>query len=177
MDSQYDVFGSWQGSSVRPAFLFLLGFMMLAMSPVSHATDAVDYFAKAQLAHRKGDVGSAERYYHRALRADVHRVEAAAVLVDLYYVQGRTEEALRVLEQALETNGDNGQLWARKGLLHRAAGQTKAARAAYERALALAPEDEDVLARAAGFYQWNGNRAKAEELSQARRALPVPPRP
>lgn len=144
---------------------------------VSHATEAQDYFAKGREAQRRGDVGSAERYYHRALRADGSQVEAAAVLVDLYHVQGRREAALQVLEPALVVNPGSAPLWARKGLLHRVAGEAEAARAAYERALALAPEDEDILARAAGFYQWSGNRAKAEELSQARRALEAPAAP
>ena len=143
---------------------------LMTGAPV-HASQAEDYFAKAQAAHRKGKVGQAERYYYRAYLADPTLVEAAAVLSDLYYVQGRMDEASRVLDRALEDNPDNGQLWVRKGLLYRVAGKMDKARAAYEKAIAASPDDPVILERAAGFYKLMGDVSTAEALSQARRVL------
>jgi len=143
---------------------------LMSGAPV-HASEAEDYFSKAQQAHRKGRVGQAERYYYRAFMADSGLVEAAAALADLYYVQGRMEEASSILDRALENHPDNGQLWARKGLLYRAAGEMDKAREAYEQAIAASPDDPVILERAAGFYKLIGDAATAEALSQARRAL------
>lgn len=143
---------------------------ILGMGPVL-AADAEAYFEKAQLAHRKGNIGAAERYYYRALRSDPSMTKVAYTLIDLNYVQEKLDVALDVLDKALQHNNDDGQLWARKGMIHDKLGEITKAQIAYNKAVAMSPEDDDVLTRAAGFYMSIGNRAKAEEMSEARRAL------
>lgn len=135
------------------------------------ALSAEQLYLQGHEAFRKGQARAAEKHYLLALRADDNHLASYRGLSELYLVQRRYEQALALLDKALSQDSNNAALWAHRGLVLRDAGRRAEARAAYDKAAALAPEDPDILQKVAGFYGFAGETDKAEQYSQARRTV------
>lgn len=96
----------------------------------------------AGLARRAQDHEEARQYYRHALERDPlnDRVVVEGVRALLLYGQG--EEALPILEDALERR-ETAELWALRGRLHALQGRSDLARAAYREALRLDPSHRE----------------------------------
>jgi serine/threonine-protein kinase len=74
-----------------------------------------------------------------------------------------TDKALAACDQALSINDQIARAWVTSGRIHTDRGQHEIALKEYERALQLAPRDQDVLAGLARGYESAGKLARAEE--------------
>lgn len=63
--------------------------------------------------------------------------------VDLYYRQGRYEEALQAFERTIEMKEDHAGAWRGKGICLKQLGRYEEALQAFDRAIELAPDDKD----------------------------------
>ncbi len=153
------------------ALILLLAASLWTLPLVAVAQDgagAQAQYEQGEQALRKGKMRDAEKHFLLALRADETHTQSALGLSEVYLMQRRYEDGLKVIKKALKDNSDDAALWARQGHLLRDAGKMKQARRSYDRAAELAPEDPEILQQVAGFYNHTGNRVKAEDLSQKR---------
>ncbi len=84
----------------------------------------------------------------RAVSGESPARERARLRLELataYYLQGQDAVALEELRQALAHDPDSAAAWNLQGLVHLRQQQWRAAQEGFERALALAPGDADVL--------------------------------
>ncbi len=147
------------------AVLFLV--LALTVSGPSNAAEdstAQIYYEKGVAAKRLGQVRTAERNYLLALRKDARHLASYLAIADLYYVQRRYNDGLKMLEQGIEQLQDV-QLWAHKGMILNSMGKSREAQEAYEQALSYEPENENILERVSGYYHQTGNTLMAETIS------------
>jgi tetratricopeptide (TPR) repeat protein len=113
--------------------------------------------------------------YQQAIKVDPLGLVAYQKLAGLYLDQKKTAEAVRILDQAAKQSSNQSSYWMRLGDSFRAVAEKspEAAQehklpqrilAAYEKALALAPTDVQVLYRAAEAHVLNQNLPRAVEL-------------
>ena len=124
----------------RPELLTLLGDSLLAQPEIP------------------GAAAAAERAYREASPESTPFAPALLALAALYERQGRTPDALLMLEAALPKVPDPEELWLRVARLQRARGDGAEAKYAYEQVLAHRPQAADVMAELA--------RVQAELLQQ-----------
>ncbi|MQP67535.1 tetratricopeptide repeat protein [Niveispirillum sp. SYP-B3756] len=103
---------------------------------------AIALLALGDAARRAGDKGRAESLLRRALAASPALVPACCALANLLLHDGREVEAGTLLAKAAEMAPDTAYVWRDLGLFHRVTGDAEAALAAFERGLALAPDDK-----------------------------------
>ena len=120
-------------------------------------------------------LSSAEAAFRRALDLRPRNAEAARGLAETLIDQGRSDEALAVLEQAAERDVEDARLLLLRGSLLAAADQGDRAEAAFQRALILDPTDADVL-EALGKLAWSRNRPQ-RAVDYYQRALSASRRP
>lgn len=146
------------------ALLVLSALIVLAPLNAAADTTANTYYEEGIAAKRLGKVREAERNYLLALRKDTDHLASYLALADLYYVQHRYNDGIKILEQGIEKLQD-AQLWAHKGMILNQMGNTQEAGVAYERALSIEPENEIILKRVSGYYLQIGNTTRAEAIS------------
>jgi tetratricopeptide (TPR) repeat protein len=117
-----------------------------------------------EVAEKLGKLPQAVALYQSVIDAAPERVEARVNLSRLLVFGGAPERALTVIEPGLVKHPDNAQL-----LTYRAAARTQlnnatGAVADAERALQLAPTNEDAIAVRAGLYRRAGAMAEARTL-------------
>jgi len=80
-----------------------------------------------------------------------------------YILMGDTAKGGQILDHVVagKTKGND---WIRIGRLWHEAGDWAKAKAAFEKALALEPDDAEYQAEVGGWYNLGGDRARAEEL-------------
>jgi tetratricopeptide (TPR) repeat protein len=83
----------------------------------------------------QGDLTGAERSFQNAVKLKPEALDAWRNLIRLMVVTNRPQEALGLLEQALQIKSDDAELWYQAGLLHEQVGQPAFARKNYEAAL------------------------------------------
>jgi tetratricopeptide (TPR) repeat protein len=84
-------------------------------------------------------------------------------LARVYYLSGRKEEGQAILERVLKGKSEAGD-WIRAGRLYYQAGEWDEATSAFDKAIAMAPKDEDWLAEIGAYYNMQGEREMAEKL-------------
>jgi putative PEP-CTERM system TPR-repeat lipoprotein len=102
-------------------------------------TELVDY-ARGRIALRLDDPEKAERLLRRAHQRNPNSASLLFLSTALLK-NGRTDEAVRLLEQWVEDNPEEGVILNQLGSLLAVRGEDVAAAAAYEKLLALYPED------------------------------------
>jgi Flp pilus assembly protein TadD len=130
-------------------------------------------FLSGVAAHRRGDLGAAERAYASALGKDGSFVEAtvnqARVLIELE----KWEEAADRIDRAGARNGDDPTVHAVRGLLALRTGDAAYAVDELTRALDLIPDDVEVLTNlGAALLQQGLLREATKRLQQAQRFDP-----
>jgi TolB-like protein/DNA-binding winged helix-turn-helix (wHTH) protein/Flp pilus assembly protein TadD len=124
-------------------------------SPASVAAQE-QFLLGRYLFHRRGsgDLEAAERHLERAVELDPGHARAWTALAGTYFVRGweelgdpghRHEEQRRALERAIAIDPSLGDAHVRLGRYYLATGDREAARAAFERAERVAPDDPLVL--------------------------------
>lgn len=86
-------------------------------------------------------------------------------LARVYFLSGHEEEGRAILNSVLGDGAEAGD-WIRAGRLYYQAGEWDKARSAFDKAIAMAPKDEDWQAEVGAYYNLQGDREKAEELFQ-----------
>ena len=150
--------------AARAAAAVLAGASLLAMAAATHRQVAVwqnseTLFSHAvrvtkdnHFAHRflgvalwnRGDLRSGEAHLREALRLRPDWGAARLVLATALLQSGRPKEAAPLLDPALSSNAEPAPLWAARGVLSTMLGDEFAAAAAYERSVALDPDDWEV---------------------------------
>jgi len=118
-----------------------------------------------------------EALWRDALARNPSAARAHVALADALGAQGRLEEAIAEYQAALRATAGNpwqeGQVLASLGVALLDAGRPEEARRTLERALALQPENDQLLVNLAAMVGGAGDAARAEAL--ARRALQANP--
>ena len=111
--------------------------------------------------------------------AQAVRAESNTRRVNLYAralaASGKTDQATQVLRTWLEQQPDDVTSWTTLGMLQQQAGQDAEAIAAYEKVLALAPDNAVILNNAAWLYQQKGDSRGLELAKRAYEAAPERP--
>lgn len=108
-------------------------------------------------AHRRGDLGQAEKLYRAVLATAPETLDATNLLARLLVQVGRAGEAVPLLRHALDRAPNEAGLWLSYTECLLAAGQVVPAREAAETARRLASNDPDIL------YLW----CEAQRLAEA----------
>jgi tetratricopeptide (TPR) repeat protein len=82
-----------------------------------------------------------------AVSADPHFIEAYLAISDLYNTSETLENALEIITDGIEKNPSSFELWKRKGMLLEELNRAAEARDAYQEALRLNPDDNDIRSR------------------------------
>lgn len=116
--------------------------------------------------HVRGELDLAERYYRKILSTLPTHFEALWRYGSLKFQQGRCDIAVEMLEQAAGHNGNEPSVWSNLALALSNVGRSTDARAAHERAFALAPDRADVLNNFGTWLTDNGDLEEAVRLLQ-----------
>jgi tetratricopeptide (TPR) repeat protein len=118
---------------------------------------ANSWYNLARLYHQTEDLAAALLCYQEALDRGISRPEEVHLNRCVIYREGLQDHAaaLRELERALELNQNYVPAHVNLGTLHEDLGRRELAQAAYRRALELAPEAAEVLARYAGLFNFS----------------------
>jgi tetratricopeptide (TPR) repeat protein len=100
---------------------------------------------KAHMAHAKGALAQAEKFYKIILTRDPDNFDALHLLGFLNHQRGRSDQALRFLAAALKRNAQSAEALSNYGLVLHSLGRTEEALASYGAALAIQPDDADIL--------------------------------
>lgn len=123
--------------------------------------------------HKQERYPEAESEYHKILNQEPDDVGLLYLLSDLYLRRDWDGLAGVLLEKALMLKPDYSEGWCNYGLTHRKQNRNEIAKAAWERALAIAGDTEEVCNNMAGLY---ADMASPEEaLAWSDRALKCNP--
>jgi tetratricopeptide (TPR) repeat protein len=111
--------------------------------------------------------------FRQALKADRNNLNALGGLIDIYMQKDSFPEVNKLLDRAFRRSSDVSTYWMRLGDIYVLISKQKPTWAAkidrkriqscYEKALALAPDDADLVMRVADAYADNGDFKKAAE--------------
>jgi len=104
-----------------------------------------DLFDQAVALHQRGELAPAERLYQQALLMEPRSFAPRHMLGVIRFQQGRHDEAIALIQGALDLNSNVAAAWVNLGHVQNAAGRPEEAAAAYARAVALQPADVGVL--------------------------------
>jgi len=124
-------------------------------------------FLAGRTAERLGDLRTALARFQEAVELDPNDTEACAALARLYVFVHAPARALEVLSPALLKHPDDPSLLAVRGAARSESKDFVGARADAERAVSLAPDNEDALALLAGLLDKSGERERATGLIEA----------
>jgi tetratricopeptide (TPR) repeat protein len=109
--------------------------------------------------------------FHQSLKADPNNLNALGGLLDIYMQKDALPEVTKLLDRAFRRKSGSSIYWMRLGDMYVLISKQKPTWAAkinhqriqscYEKALALAPDDADVVMRVADAYADNGDFAEA----------------
>ena len=104
-----------------------------------------ELFDQAITLHQAGDLAGAERLYQQLLLMEPNSFAPRHMLGVIRFQQGRSAEAIDLINGALRLNPQVASAWINLGHAQSASGRTEEAVASYRRALALAPGNIAVL--------------------------------
>ena len=117
-------------------------------------------YDQAVAAHRRGDLGEAERLYRQVLAAAPASFAARHMLGVLRAQSGATTEALELIGAALKLKPDAPEALFNYGKVLNSAGRLEEALAAYERALSVRPDYVAARTARAEALNIQGNRLR-----------------
>ena len=124
-------------------------------------------------AHRKGDLGEAERLYRSVLGGDPGNASALNRLGILAAQTRRLDLAAELIGRAIDAEPGNPEYHYNAGLAAQTRGDRAGAMASYRRALELHPDYADALANLGNLLIIEGKAAEAEDC--LRRAIGLSP--
>ncbi len=153
--------------------LLLFVALALAMPLAAMPGAAGEYFARAKAALARGDGIAAEADIAKALDTGASRAEVAAAMGEAQLIQGQLGKARTWLGAGEFTPDQQAHGWRMLGLLERREGKLAAAAQAYDRALALTPDDPQLWVDIGRLRYVGGEHLPA--IDAAERALAVGP--
>jgi cellulose synthase operon protein C len=153
--------------------LFVIVALALAAPLAALPEAAGEPFARARAALQRGDGIAAEAEIARALEAGAKRAEVAAAMGEAQLIQGQLGKAREWLGPGAFAPESAAHGWRMLGLLERREGKLAAAAQAYDRALALTPDDPQLWVDIGRLRYVGGEHLAAIEASE--RALTVGP--
>ncbi len=129
---------------------------------------------RAQALLKAGNAAAANRLLEEAAAKQPQTREYVVGLADLYADQKRSADAVRVLEQARKTFGDDQTLTMRMANAYEAAGQLEAAEQELRKLLSENPDNSDALNSLGYLFADRGMRLD-EAVDLARRAVKIEP--
>jgi len=122
---------------------------------------------QADLLRERNDLVAAYDTLAPALAKRPNDVLALGALARMYADGGDHEKALALYRKLIEQDPDNADLHIGAAMMATQMDDTRYARTAVDRALAIAPDDPNILASAARIYRMQGRSGKAAELLAA----------
>ena len=126
--------------------------------------DAEIHFKLSQALLNSGDVKEGFWELRETVRLDPSNHEAKIQFAGLSILGGELEEALQRADEVIAQDGTNWQALILKGQAHEGLQDLEAARAAYEKAAEVAPEELNALLVFADFLRRSGELEEAEEF-------------
>ena len=129
--------------------------------------DAEARYLSGRVAEQLGDVRAAASLYQGAIDADPGNVSARAHLARLYLLTHSPDKALKLIEPAIAAHADDPELLAARAGARAQLNDRPAALLDAERAVQVAPSNENAVATLADLYRDAGQTQRAIELLQA----------
>ncbi len=114
-----------------------------------------------------GNLREAAQYYQGAIDSHADNVLARGALGRLFVVSGAPELALETIKPSLLTHPDDPELLTVRAAARMQQKEPEGARQDAERAVQLAPHNEDAVETLAGLYKSSGQSDKASELLES----------
>jgi tetratricopeptide (TPR) repeat protein len=127
-------------------------------------TDAQARYENGVVDEKLGKTRDAAQFYQGAIDVNPDHVAARANLARLYLFAGAPERALDLIKPALEKHPDDAELLTVRAAARLQQKDLSGAQADAERAVQLAPTNEDAVAVLAGLYTSAGANDKAQTL-------------
>jgi tetratricopeptide (TPR) repeat protein len=106
----------------------------------------------------------AAQFYQGTIEVDPEHIGARTNLARLFLFAGAPDRAIDLIKPALDKHPDDAELLTLRAATHLQQKDVGGAQADAERAVALAPTNEDAVAVLAGIYSFNGAKDKARVL-------------
>lgn len=135
-------------------------------------TDPVAGVKAAQALRELGRFDQAAEVAQRTLLVQPGNVEAMLEAGRAHIARGQAFYGVQALEQARDARPDDWRAWSLLGTAYTQVRRTADAQAAWDRALALSPENPDVLSNMAMAAMTTGDAATAEPLLRRAAAQP-----
>jgi tetratricopeptide (TPR) repeat protein len=133
-----------------------------------------ELFDQAITLHQGGDLAGAERLYQQILLLEPNSFAPRHMLGVIRFQQGRSAEAIDLINGALRLNPKIPAAWINLGHAQAQSGRGEEAIASYRRALALAPGDTQILgALAAQLLRLGRHKEVVDALDQLLTASPA----
>ena len=159
---------------LRPRLLAVLASGMMLAAPLgAQSGDAGDRIMAATAALSKRDGIAAEAELEKALQAGAAKSDVAAAMGEALILQGQLDRAREWLGEGQFSPSSEAYGWRMMGLIERREGNLAAAGKAYDRALALTPDDPQLWVDIGRLRYTGGEHLKAIEAAQ--RALELGP--
>ncbi|HXW74473.1 MAG TPA: tetratricopeptide repeat protein [Steroidobacteraceae bacterium] len=126
--------------------------------------DAEARYLSGRVAERLGDVRTAVAMYQGAMDVDPNHPQARARLARLYVLAGINDKALYLIGPGLKEHPDDPELLTVRAAVRSRSQDNAGALADAERAVKLAPANEDAVLLLADLYRISGQMGRAIEL-------------
>ena len=127
-------------------------------------TNATTMFLAGEANEKLGNLREAAELYQSALNSTAPPVEARVHLARLYILTGAPESAMKLIEPGIAQNPNHAGLLTMRGAARQQLGDKIGARADAERAVKLAPADENAVSLLAAIYTRAGEVQQATDL-------------
>ncbi len=127
-------------------------------------TDAEARFVNGVVDEKLGNVREAAQFYQGTIDISPEHLGARTRLARLYLFSGVPDRALELIKPSFEKHPDDAQLLTIRAAIRLQQKDVSGAQADAERAVQLAPDNEDAAAVLAGLYNSIGETAKAQTL-------------
>jgi tetratricopeptide (TPR) repeat protein len=129
--------------------------------------DAEIRFMNGRVAEKLGNISDAARMYQAALDVNADHVQARAALGRMYVFGGGPDRANEIVAPGLEKHPDDPELLTVRGAARIQLKDRDGALADAEKAMKLAPDNENAAALLASLYRQMGEPARAADVVKA----------